>query len=704
MIERKENPQVQKIIDWRETLSSMNNEQFFSLIHLYLGEVKTPYNKQNLIEQLSSFIRKEENQNLIFNMLSENDILILNAIYFIQNCTQEKLSTFFSGTFNFASLYESLINLEERLLVYKKIDSENKTHCYKINPILEKKLLSILKLSALLPNPQIENLQTKINNKNNFQITPLLLGAIYSLVNLNPDLCKIDGTFKKKIQNNFSNIFSSVPDSKFVIQIINSCKNLSLFTQTENSLEINKSKWESFSKLSFREQYIYLTISNNSKLTQSDLQKRATLLCAILDNIGTEGFTKKILYRCAYLINEKLSSENFSYSSTSRLSFILNNEKNSTGANFSNDIFSIIDNAINFGILVHTSNDIYDEAIYTVSNNFIFEQEQINQKGLLNIDAGFSATILPGMNLNSILKIIEFMELTRFDTILQMEITKKSCIKSFDAKENPKSICEKLNNYSSHEIPQNLIVSIEDWHENYLSAQIYHGYVLKVSQAKQILIENNPEISKHIKLILAPGIYLLDFSSQEEAENVIEKSQLDFIGCVKNTEKEISTLPFQKIIFKKDLFDKSQVEENPNSKIKDELLNELKNHLETMELTKDQYEDLLNRINRKIIISKEQLRKETVKVEKTEAFGMDFSGKIHVIENAISTRSLIEVTYEATDLPEGKNNIICTPLMLTREATDTFVDVLIEPEKTQKSLSLGSAISVKKIRGAILNG
>ena len=232
MIERKqENPQVQKIIEWRETLSGMENQQFFSLIHLYLGEVKTPYNKQNLIEQLSSFLRKEENQNLIFNMLSEKDILILNAIYFIQNCTQEKLSTFFTGTFSFALLYESLINLEERLLVYKKIDSENKTHCYKINPIIEKKLLSILKLSALLPIPQIENFQTKIIDKNNFQITPLLLGAIYSLVNLNPDLCKIDGTFKKKIQNNFSNFFSSITDASFIIQIINALKNLSLFLE-----------------------------------------------------------------------------------------------------------------------------------------------------------------------------------------------------------------------------------------------------------------------------------------------------------------------------------------------------------------------------------------------------------------------------------------------------------------------------------------
>ena len=114
-------------------------------------------------------------------------------------------------------------------------------------------------------------------------------------------------------------------------------------------------------------------------------------------------------------------------------------------------------------------------------------------------------------------------------------------------------------------------------------------------------------------------------------------------------------------------------------------------------------QDLLNRINRKIIIQKSQLRKETVKVEKTEAFGMDFSGKIHVIENAISAKKLIEITYESSNSPEGKNVIIGLPLLLTRESSDTFVDVIIEPEKTQKTLSLANAISIKKLRGSILN-
>ena len=109
-------------------------------------------------------------------------------------------------------------------------------------------------------------------------------------------------------------------------------------------------------------------------------------------------------------------------------------------------------------------------------------------------------------------------------------------------------------------------------------------------------------------------------------------------------------------------------------------------------------------INRKIVITKTQLRKETVKVEKIEAFGMDFSGKIHVIENAISSKSFIEISYEANNLPEGKQVILGTPISLSKDINDTYVEILVEPEKTQKTLSLASALSVKKIRGAILNG
>ena len=88
------------------------------------------------------------------------------------------------------------------------------------------------------------------------------------------------------------------------------------------------------------------------------MQKKAILLSTIIDNISESGFTKNTLYKCAYLINEKLSNENFSFTTSSRLSSILNRETNQTSKSFTDDVSSIINDAINFGILIHFSQDI----------------------------------------------------------------------------------------------------------------------------------------------------------------------------------------------------------------------------------------------------------------------------------------------------------------------------------------------------------
>ena len=81
---------------------------------MYLGEIHSPFNKQKLVEELGAFLRKEENRQTIVNLLSESDILILAAVYYIPNATSEKLAAFFDSTIKFARLYERLLNLEER--------------------------------------------------------------------------------------------------------------------------------------------------------------------------------------------------------------------------------------------------------------------------------------------------------------------------------------------------------------------------------------------------------------------------------------------------------------------------------------------------------------------------------------------------------------------------------------------------------------
>ena len=73
-----------EILAWRDYLTTMDDEKFFNLIHIYLGEVKTPYNKQKLIEELSSFLRKDDHKKIIVSLLSKNDIKILILTNYIE--------------------------------------------------------------------------------------------------------------------------------------------------------------------------------------------------------------------------------------------------------------------------------------------------------------------------------------------------------------------------------------------------------------------------------------------------------------------------------------------------------------------------------------------------------------------------------------------------------------------------------------------
>ena len=143
---------AQAVLAWRESLITLNDTHFFELLRMYLGEIKTPYNKQKLIEDLSAFLRKDENAQMIVRLLSPNDILILSAIKILNLPTQEKLSQFFSTDFSFAELYERLLNLEERLLIYRK--TENKQIRFVLNPLLEPKIEPLLSVSVLMPSGQ----------------------------------------------------------------------------------------------------------------------------------------------------------------------------------------------------------------------------------------------------------------------------------------------------------------------------------------------------------------------------------------------------------------------------------------------------------------------------------------------------------------------------------------------------------------------
>ena len=719
-------PKVQRIIDWRESFVTLPDNHFFELIRMYLGKIHSPFNKQKLVEQLGVFLHKDENRKKIVNLLSETDLLILTAVYFIPKVTNDKLSTFFTGTMNFASLYERLLNLEERLLIYRHADKSSSETIIDINPILEDVLLPLISKRTLLPRAVLERTLES-------QIWPLSQEKIASFVNyihFNPSLCKADGTLKKRDLEKLEAIFGSGKEEFFQL-LMTSFINLSLVKECPQGFEINRQRINSFAELDEKIQYAYICVSSKQYLSRNSLLNQAKLLLGSIYAIPPTGFTKLSFIRSSFLIGETLkNSSNFASEGrfASMLARAIEDEKpknEEKPENSSSIMESLCDSALVFGLLKEYGIDENGNVVIVANNSLLSSMQDKttdNEQNLkvLSIDPAFNITLFPGLNLKLLLPLMNFLELKKFDTAATFTINRKSVMASFDRGLKLSQILNLLEQHSLYSIPENLSASLDDWSKSYSSASLYKGYILKIDAKNTIMVEKNPVISKYIYEVLAPGLFLLNVHSDEEAENLIRTSGLDYIGKIQEPKQEsdsvvlqsfdIPKMPSSALLGSKAVPPTGSVDGSLDGEVSARALpsteEERKSHfdylrglLDKMNITVEQREGLLLRINRKIILTPSQLNADSVKLEQIEANGMDFQGKVHVAESAITQNMMLELEFDTKE--DGVFVVVGTPILIDKSPEDSTVRLLVEPKHEEQEFSLGKARNVRRIRGNV---
>lgn len=734
----------QKVLKWRNTLSVLPDNQFFDLMRVYLGEIKTPYNKQNLIEQLSAFIRKEENKKTLLKLLSDTDIFIITAIMKLPVATQEKLVDFFKDAFSFANLFERLMNLEERLIIYKVKDEISGKIIFQVNPILENDFEKIINIKILLPESK-----DYVPIANGKIISSQFIAAFFNFIFMHSNMCKLDGSIKKKAEALLLQVFHQEKDMQLFHLLLKSFENLNLFRNCDGDFKPSLERWENFSKLSEIEQCCYLCAAT-TMLSRQELFRRSQLIFDILKKMQGKAYEKSVLFRLAFLENEKTlniindePSKKSTVFSGGRFASLINQQvakdvakddaKEKTNVAKKNETIDIPDSkiflekliatALFFGLLKKTRSSVDGAEIFIPQNFNEFSSGKIER--FANVDSGFNVTIMHGGSLEKLLGIIKCLELKNVDTVTTYEINRTSCLHGFDNGMTPEKLFKNFQQVLMHPIPQSLKDSVEEWFKTYNSASLYKGFVLQVAQEKQLLVENNPIIKDYIKIVLAPGIYLMDFEDEETAHSIIEKSNLDFIGEIKTIKTSNMVLPFQKLQ-NKDCEESKEIDcelktdnekesekelnsekENVCEKIlsseteRKEFFENMRKELSLLNLPQEQTEGLQLRIQRKIVLNPSQLIGQSVRHEKYEARGMDFQGKIHIIEHAITNGNMIELIYDDANSEDGKKSIVGNPIAIEKQVGDNFIKLRIEPSQEIQVFSIGQARTVKRIRFSI---
>lgn len=704
---------AKRVMLWRESFLFLEENHFFEIMKMYLGEIKTPYNKQKLIANLEGFLHKKENLVAIKSFLSDDELEIISAVVFIPDVTEEKLSSFFKSTFTYSFLYEKLLNLEERLILFKtknENSSQGDSFVIKFNPLLEDTLFDLININRLLP--QIEFTKTE---KPAARITPELISCFISYILENPNIAKQDGTLKKHSLQNIPVVFGD--EVKKIEILYKAFLNLGILKETGHGAEVDWSKFSDFLNLSFAEQTVYITISSCSHLSRESLRLHSQIFVDTVKNLSDRVFTLDLFLRTGFLVSAaSFDSSSESSFKTSRFAKIIQegrlrlSEHNSDAVTVSTSgaLERMFEAAVSLGIIYisgTTKDGSKDSGVVYSVSDFLAAPEQCseNLSGMLRIDSSLAVSLMPGFALRDIVPLSKFMSLKKYDKVSEFLISRQSIMRGFDIGLSAKEILQILTERTLYEIPETLKVQIEEWNSSYSSASFYKGFVLKVDGKAALAAQHNSVLSPHIHTVIAPGIFLLDVNDDAEAVSLIKKSGLDFIGKIKSVKEENRTAGFfnLKLNGKKN-FGCSGFE-TPSEIIpkKDsaEIEKELFLKLEQMELDESQKENLELRIEHKVIVNPAQLNSSILRLEKSNANAMDYAGKIYVFEQALANEEKIELRFAK----DGKKelSVFGKPVGIRKQSDDVFVQLLLVPENVVKEFSLGKAQFIKRIKKTI---
>ncbi len=710
-----------EVIQWREALISLSDQYFFDLVRMYLGAVKTPFNKQRIVEELSAFLRKRERRDAILASLDGFDLMVLSAVAELPSPTQQKIVSLFSGTRSFPEIYDRILNLEERLVIYRK--SAEASREYALNPLLKDELLPRLGFHVLAsPVSRGEATFAQI------PVDDIALASLYSFFLHAGEPVRNDGTLRKKTLAALAAAFPLLAERPECSRLLLAAfQNLGLLVILEGNLVPDTARWQAFARISRAERIAWLAAAATGKLPREALQRRAQLYIDFVAALEGDGrYDRETVARLAFLLSERAGREpgarQYGRFATMLRSRALERpesgpvaggespdhaDKSAPHAPLHQGGASLVDVAIAFGILVET-----DGAL--ARNEDVFGAEDTAGSLAIVVSPAFSVTVMPGGSLAELLPLAACMEARDVQIVARFEITRRSCASAFELGETAESIATLLKSRSDRPIPQNVLFSIDDWYRGYASISLYHGFVLRVDESRRVLFENNAHLSSLILRALAPGVYLLDAGEPQAIQEAFAAAGLEPPPAVSNVAPKREAVRLPPLLVHANESAPSSSPERPDrasgrsdspvgSPLPDaaeDLRVSLRKELEGLGLDPEIADALRSRIDRRIALSSEQLDPESVRIEKVEARGMDFLGKVRIAEYAITTGSLLEVSYDDRD---GDKTTLGRPVSTEKRMGDVLLKIVTEPDRSIETLSLGKAALVRRIRGSIFS-
>jgi len=698
---------------WKSACISMPDNSFFELLRSVFGKIKTPFNKQQLLNDLEKFLLREDIQKTIAAYIDEKDAKIIAAIALFGEPAPDQLESFFSSDYSYTQLQDIIVNMEERFIVYRFIEEKSYPFCSRLalNPLLKNILMPFTTdISNLFPSFNSSN-KKDISQDRKIIFNDLLLAGMISFSSQWQPFYKSEGIRKKVIEAG-KVCFPEIDLNK----IIGSLLMLGLFYIYNDNLFFDKKRIDEFSSLSECERKEYYAaslsiykeifpekLSNHTEilppLYRNRIRETVNLTHSVFNALNTDKqYPEETLKR----IIEIIKSQNLIKINTAVL--IDSMEKTGliepccSGAKTTDNTVKNKKTLFKTNTRNKTTDNEITQTVdaHTVSN------------AVIAFDSGFSILVYPEINFKDAIKLSTFMNLKEFSskahTVSRFELDRDSVIRAFNNNINTDEIISLLDRLSGKKTDDTLIWNLKDWEKRYGEVSLNKGVILKLSEEHRYLTETTP-LSELIIETLAPGLYLLDENATEEVTEALRNTGIDIIAqqhkthIIKKRENEKHSLhiynknfPTPSSFALKDIFpidESSTTDKNNGSNIQptaDQQTKIFHAILKNLPMSDSERKELSARIERRLVLCEMQLKETDIRYEKTEARHMDYSGKQNIAKQAISQQSPVEIVWikqQRTQLKQNnetidEDKIYGIPKALEKEGNELFLVIIPE--------------------------
>ncbi|MDA3851508.1 MAG: hypothetical protein PF447_09575 [Spirochaetaceae bacterium] len=612
---------------WEGWLASLNDKAFFELYRHYIGKVKTPYHKQDLMQDFISWIKADENQQAIVELLDSEEAALLCLIYYQQPITPLDLNALMLQNCD-----KLVLNLQERLLIF------NLEGHIQINPYLK----GILVEKDILHPQRILNIQEASLGHMGFTADDNFLTALLIFLNRDDRVFVNDNQLSKRIIQDFKKTFTHLItdiDESMLYPWIKGFLKLGLLDKKDDMLLLGSKKdLKTFSELSPLQRSWNIVLS----LCPIDLQDISIQIIQWIITWDKGSFTLDDWKKMVIFFHPNARAEQLKQW----------------------EIFG--KNLISLGFLKSRGQRLFPQV------QWLKEKEEPTVPPLLQPNGDFHLTpqtpfcwILPYTT-----------EITGLGSFLQCTVSRRSFERGCKYQLRADLWIKSLEDLTGSPLDSSFATLVKEWDKEFFAMDIFPTYLLSLSDSTAGLLRKSDSLAPYILRELGDNQWLMNWEQRDLWQEELHRLGLSFYPP---DERHSQFTPLN-----------MEQQRNHGKGVVLKVLEPL-NPAKLMSLDHWQdnldaaaYGELISRRDRKLILNNMTVNEELLKGEVRQARGLDYNAKIRLLETALQPpkeRIILRLPGEELEPKE----LELDPIELIKKGAESILRALnLETDKEEE--------------------